>query len=530
MVRSPLSRLAGPAAGARLALLAAGLLLAGCAGGPPPANTLVLAIPSEVRTLDPAAGYDTYSVAVIHAVASSLLDYDGTDLRPSLAASWTASPDRLRYAFTLQPGAKFANGRAVTAADVKYSLERVLNPATKSPGASMFAEIEGAEAFQKGKAGGVSGIQATDESHILIRLKEPVAVFPYRMAMTFAAPVAKEAVEREGEHFGDRPVAAGPYRLERWERRRALDLVRVAAEPPHPERIHLDLGVPDTTQLTRFNTQALDVTSGVPTADLPRIAADPAKSALLAKAAVSQTWYMGMNTRLAPFDDMRVRQAVNYAVDREKQAQLAGLGEPAYSILPPPLPGYDAKLKPYEHDPEKAKALLAEAGHANGVSATMLIAAEDLWRRRAQGLQADLNAVGIHLELREMELTAYIKAYKQENAQCWYGGWFPDYPDPSSFLEVLFSSKNIRKTDSLNSTRYSNPEVDRLLERGSKMALGPERTALYQEAERIIMRDAPWAPLYYEVEAHLHQANVHGAAPDPVWRYLRLDGVTKTAK
>src|SRR4051794_36430268 len=124
---------------------AAGLLLAGCAGGPPPSDTLVLAIPSEGRTPDPARGYDTYSVAGVHALASSLLDYDEqTNLRPDLAASWSASPDRRRYAFTLRPGIRFSNGQPVTSGDVKFALERVLNPATGSPGASFYRIIEGA--------------------------------------------------------------------------------------------------------------------------------------------------------------------------------------------------------------------------------------------------------------------------------------------------------------------------------------------------------------------------------------------------
>jgi ABC-type transport system substrate-binding protein len=483
-----------------------------------------------VRTLDPARGYDTYSVAVIHTLATGLLDYDEkTNLRPDLAASWSASEDRRKYAFTLHPGIRFANGRPVTSRDFKYALERVLDPATASPGASFYQAIEGAAAFRQHRANQVSGIRTPDDDHIGFRLAEPSAVFPYTLAMTFAAAVPREVVEKAGPGFGDQPVGAGPYRLVQWSRGRSLDLERIAPEPPHPQKIHLDLAIPDTTQMARFQTGALEATSSVPAADLPQLMADPKWSDRLATAVVNQTWYMGMNTRRPPFDDERVRQAVNYAVDREKQARLAGAGQPAYQILPPQMPGYEPDYRPYPRDLQKARDLLAQAGHPGGVDAVMLIVAEEPWRRRAQGLQADLQEAGIRVQIRELEFATYLSAYKQESAQCWYGGWFQDFPDPSNFLEVLFSSKNITPKDSLNSTRYANPEVDRLLEHGRRMPLDDARLALYREVQRKVMADAPWAPLYYEVEAHAHQRNVTGAEPHPVWRYLRLAAMGKTA-
>src|SRR5205823_3092114 len=202
--------------------------------------------------------------------------------------------------------------------------------------------------------------------------------------------------------FGDRPVGAGPYRLVQWSRGRSLELARVTPQATHPQKIHLDLAIPDTTQMARFQTGAVDATSSVPAADLPQLMADPKWSDRLATAVVNQTWYMGMNTRRPPFDDARVRQAVNYAVDREKQAHLAGAGQAANQILPPQMPGYDPNYRPYPRDPQKARDLLAQAGHPGGVDATMLIVAEEPWRRRAQGLQADLQEAGIRLHLQEL--------------------------------------------------------------------------------------------------------------------------------
>src|SRR5262249_32943873 len=160
--------------------------------------------------------------------------------------------------------------------------------------ATFFTAIEGADAYRAGKQPGVVGIQATDETHLVFQLKQPSSVFLYQLAMTFAAPVPREVVKTQGDRFADHVVGAGPYRLEKWERGRAIDLARMHRDPPHPAHIHVDLGIPETTQLTRFNTGALDVTSGIPPPEIPRLLADPSKTGVLAKAVVNQTWYLGM--------------------------------------------------------------------------------------------------------------------------------------------------------------------------------------------------------------------------------------------
>src|SRR5262249_35063177 len=150
------------------------------------------------------------------------------------------------------------------------------DPATKSPGASFFTGLEGAAAFRAGKRPAVSGIQTPDDTHLVFQLTEPSTVFPYCLAMTFAAPVAREAVEKARDRFDEHPVPAGPFRVERWVRGQFLELARTApAAPPLPQRIHLDLRVAEATQLTRFNTRALDVTSGAPFAEIPRLLEDP---------------------------------------------------------------------------------------------------------------------------------------------------------------------------------------------------------------------------------------------------------------
>ncbi|MBI3912061.1 MAG: ABC transporter substrate-binding protein [Armatimonadetes bacterium] len=498
-------------------------------GAPARGATIRLAITDDIKTLDPAHAYDTYSTAVVHALCTGLVDYDdGTRLVPDLASRWEMSADGREYRFTLRPGIRFSNGEPVTAAAFKYSLERVLRPETGSNLRSFFAVIEGAEAVMAGSARECAGIQAPAPDRLILRLKKPTPTFLNILAMTCAAVVPRSVAEKAGRDFARHPVGVGPYRLRSWEGS-VLELERnpfYTGDDTGVRQITLETQVDEAVLMPRYEARELDVTPLIPAAEMSHVRSDPQLKQLALEAPVSQTWYLGMNTRMKPFDDVRVRQAVNYAVDRERQARLPGAGVPATGMLPPTMPGYNPRLKGYPHDPERARQLLRQAGYPAGFRTTMWIT--DAYRRRAEAIQEDLRGVGIQVELRSVAFGVYADTYKRENgAPCWYGGWYPDYPDPSSYLEVLFHSRNISPTGALNATRYQNPEVDRLLDLAERTPSGEPRLALYRQAEEKILADAPVAPLYYEVETRLRQPEVEGAEVHPVWRYLRLARLRK---
>jgi len=514
----------------RLSVAAVALIVAvvvGCRPSAPAGHrspVLRLVIPDELKTLDPAHAYDTYSSAVSHAICAGLVDYDeGTSLVPDLAAGWEISDQGRRYEFTLRPGVRFSTGAPVTSEDCRASLERVMRPETASNVRSFLAGIVGAREVMEGRAGRCTGIATPAADRLVIRLKEPSPTFLYVLAMNLGAILPRDTARRPPEEVSWRPIGAGPYRVARWDG----TTLTLAPNPHHPDAtqlrpIALETRASDPAlMMARFAAGEVHVLPLVPPAELARVRHDPALRGRFLEKPVNQTWYLGMNTRMKPFDDARVRRAVSLAINRQRQAQLEGAGVVATGMLPPTMPGHDPDLVPDPHDPRRARELLAEAGHWQGLRTTMWITPS--YRRRAEAIQADLRAVGIEVELRVVDLPTYLDGYKRENtAPCWYGGWYPDYPDPSSFLEVLFHSRNISPTKSLNATRYSNPEVDRLLDRAARMPLGEARLALYREAERRILADAPVVPLYYEVETRLWQPGVEGVEIHPVWRYLRL--------
>jgi peptide/nickel transport system substrate-binding protein/oligopeptide transport system substrate-binding protein len=496
---------------------------------------LNLALAEDIRTLDPALGFDTYSTAFIHALAAGLLDYDeGLELMPDLAERWEVSEDGRTYTFFLRPGLKFSDGSPLTAADFKYALERVLRPATASPGAQFYTVIQGAPAFRGGKATSVSGIETPDPQTVRITLERPSPTFLNVMAMTFTAPVPRAAVERLGADFARQPVGAGPFRVRSYTPGQRLQLERnpsfYRSNRPYLDAVDVQIRVEERVQVLRFENGQLDVLHYIPAADYPRFKTDPKWGPLLVEGLVNTVWFLGMNTRMKPFDNRRVRQAVAHAVDPARVVRLInGRGQPLTGLLPPKLPGYDPTIKGYAHDAARARVLLAEAGYPSGFATTLWTASGDRYLKVAQGVQADLKAVGIAAQLKPAEMGQYLEAiHAPDTTPIFYAGWYPDFPDPGNFLEPLFHSRNISSEYSTNSSFLSAPEVDRLLDQGASMPAGEERLEVYRKAQAAIMEEAPWAPLYVEIESRLRQPTVGGLTIHPVWPYLRLAELWKS--
>jgi ABC-type transport system substrate-binding protein len=526
------------------------LLAVGCArqpGAPSPGatggtastggGTLQLGFRDTVRSLDPAIGYDTFSSAFIHALFTGLVDYDdeeGTTIVPACAERWEIAADGKSYTFHLRPDLRFSDGMPLGAADFKYAIERVLRPATKSPGADFFREIVGAKTFQNGQAAEVAGLRAPDPRTLAVSLEKPNPVFLYAMALTFAAPVPKAAVEAAGEEFGRRPVGNGPFMLKEWRSGQFLELARnpnyYRADRPLVDAVRAREQIEESAQMIQWENGTLDVLPSVPAADYPRIKQDPKLARSLLEEAVPTTWYLGMNTRMAPFDRPKVRQAVNHAVNREALLRLLnGRGVKATSILPSKMPGHQPELDLYPYDPERARALLKEAGLQGGFTTDFWVISRDDTMRVAEGIQADLAAVGIKAQIKPAVLSSYLTAiHTADTTPLFHGGWYADFPDPSGFLDPLFHSSQIRPVNCNNSAYYANPKVDTLLDRARSTPMGEERLRLYREAERLIMEDAPWAPLYYEVETRLVRPGVTGVKIHPMWKYLVLSEIGKT--
>jgi peptide/nickel transport system substrate-binding protein len=486
-------------------------------------GNLHLIEPTDLRSLDPAIAYDSESVPVVRLLFRGLLEYDnGVNLIPGQAKDWSISPDGKTYTFHLRPDIRFANGREVKAQDYVFSFERILDPATSSPGQGFFMDIQGAPEFAAGEATHVSGLRAPDKQTFIIQLQKPQFTFRYVLAMTFAVAEPRDIVRRYGKDFQYHLIGSGPYRLAEWRRGIRWRLVRnpyYTGPDGYVDAVDIMIGGDDTTETMMLERNEVDRVLASP-AEAVRFERDPRLRSWLVRAPMVNTDYLFMNTEMKPFNNARVRRAVNYAINKPRLIRLTGgFATIADGIVPPSMPWSDPGLPRYDYDPEKARALLREAGYPNGFTTTLEYM-EDLpiLVRLAEGIQQDLQQIGINASLKPVNSAAFnVDAGSRHQVPFGVWGWFQDYPDPSDFLDVLFNGEHITDTDCNNVSFYNNPEVNRLLDQAMSGMNSDERNDLFRRAEDVIMRDAPWVPLDHEVVPLLYNPRVHGTRPHPVW-------------
>jgi oligopeptide transport system substrate-binding protein len=258
----------------------------------------------------------------------------------------------------------------------------------------------------------------------------------------------------------------------------------------------------------------LDV-AGIPPADFPAVKRDPSKYGRLIQGTTLWTSYMGLNCQIPPLDDRRVRQALNYAVDKQDVvAILNGRGIPAKGLVPPGMPGYANDVTGYPYDPERARTLLAEAGQGAGFTTELWTQSSDLDVKIGQKVQRDLAAVGVTMDMKQVTWSTFLEAIRQPRRVPIYDlGWSADFPDPSNFLDVLFHSS---RWDANNHSFYANPEFDRLLDEARPIADRERRMALYRQAEHILVDDAPIIFLYHPISYVMVQPRVQGYTIHPL--------------
>ncbi len=463
----------------------------------------------NLRTLDPAIAYDDVSTPVLHAVFDTLLDY-GTDLAlvPRLAERWTVSPDGRVYTFAVRAGVTFSDGTALTAADFAYSLERVRAMAD-SPYGSFLADV--------------TAIAAPAPDRLEITLGKANAAFLYVLAMPFTTPLSRAHVERTGEAIRSRPLGTGPFVLAQWDEGRRVELRR---NPRYwnPSRAHVDAivmleNIPRDTQFMMFERGELDAVERLTPPDLLWIAAQPAWQPYIHRVTLMNAFGSRFNVTRKPFDDRRVRQALNYAVDKSHAVKLLyGSATPAHGMLIPGMLGHDATLAPYPHDPAKARALLAEAGYPNGFETEYVIMADEEAERIATSMQADLAAVGVRVRISQLSYATFAGAIASKTGPAFtYIGWLADYPDPTTFFDSKFHSRAISDENSSNDSYYANPELDALLDAARGEPDLSRRNEMYKRVERILFDDAPWIWNYHQMITEVVQPYVTGYAPHPVF-------------
>jgi ABC-type transport system substrate-binding protein len=487
-------------------------------------GSMVVTYKDDISTLDPAIGYDWQNWSMIKSLFDGLMDYKPgtTDLVPDLAESYEIAPDGLSYTFKLRPGVKFHNGRELTAADVKWSIERAVRPETQSPGQGFFNMIAGFADVTSGKAKELSGIEVVDPHTVRIRLSRPDATFLHVMALNFGFAVPKEEVEKYGQDFGKHPVGTGAYKMTEWTLGQRVVFERnpdyYKPGLPKLDKITFEVGQEPLVALLRLERGEVDILGDpIPPAKFLEVINDPTLKKNIVKGGQLHTGYVTMNVKSKPFDNRLVREAVNHAINKDRIIKIInGRAVPANQPLPPAMPGYDPDYKGYAYDPAKAKALLAEAGLAKGFDTVLFAMNTDPNPRIAQAIQQDLAEVGIRAELKALAQANVIAAGGDEHGapMIWSGGmaWIADFPDPSDFYGPILGC-NGAVPGGWNWSWYCNRELDKKAAAADAIT-DPAKTAERLKAWRgiftSIMDDAPWAPVFNELRFTMKADRIGG--------------------
>lgn len=509
-------------------LLASALVVSACSSSSDDAGgsggAITVAYQNDIATLDPAIGYDWQNWSIIKSLFSRLLDYEPgtTNLVPDLATEMPKiSADGKTFEFTLRDDVNFHNGRLLVAEDVKYSIERAVNPKTQSPGAGFFASIEGFDAASSGKSTDISGITVNSPTSITFKLSRPDATFLHVMAINFASVVPKEDAEKFGPDFGKNPVGSGAFKFTSWALGQKLTLDKntdyYREGLPKLDQINFEVGVDPTVALQRLKNNEVDILGdSIPAANYIAEKENSDNEGLIIEGGQLQTGYVTLNVKIKPLNNVKVRQAVNHAIDKARIVQiLNGRADAANQPLPPSMPGYDTGYKGFAYDVTKAKALLAEAGLANGFSTELWTSNTDPNPRIAQSIQEDLAKVGIKASIKSLAQANVIEAGSSGKApMVWSGGmaWIADFPDPSNFWGPILGCGGA-VPGGWNWSQYCNKTLDAEAVKADAMtdpAKADERQKLWGSVFTRAMDEAPWVPIFNEKRITMKSSRLGG--------------------
>lgn len=529
----------------------------------------------NIRSLDPVGINDVVSFHVSNQIYDLLIDLDtNLNIIPSLATRWDISPDGMLYTFHLRQGVLFQDnacfpggkGRLMTASDVKYSYDRILDQRTGSLGFDYYRNyVEGAKEFgaeiskamsenREPKIKGVSGYIAKDDSTFQVKLTKPFGPFIYYTCLGFAYIVPHEAVEKYGKDFFQNPVGTGPFVFDNWTPDLEINMHRnpnywkkdeFGNQLPYLEKAKFRFIKDLSQQLLEFKNGNLDASYRIPNElfqsvvnEDKTLTAEYAKYVLQRKNSLTIQYY-GFLTTSKVFSDPKVRQAFNYAVDRSrilKYVLNGSASDPAiYGVVPPVMPNYNSKnIKGYNYDLVKAKKLMEEAGFpgGKGFPEVTLNINEGGGRntQMAEAIQNMLKEIGVTCKLQLLQFAQHLDNIDAGRSDFFRLGWIADYPDPENFLN-LFYGKNVpdnpKDKSPLNSFRYKNPKYDELFEKAIATTDIQERNKLYEQAEQIAVSEAPVLFIFYDEDYQLVQPYSRGFILDPMnrvnLRYTWLD-------
>ena len=454
----------------------------------------------------------------------TMLDHNNRVI-PGAASEWTSSEDQTRWTFQMRHGARWSDGRPVTAHDFEYSYKRMLDPASGSGYAFFYYNIKGARAFNTGQNTDPSsvGVYAEDDMTLVIETEGPCPYLPMIAAFFTSIPVPRWQVERFGPRWAsdENVVSNSSYKVEGWRigERLTLSLDTFYNGPVkgYFSEIHSIFKNQGNTGLLSYENDELDLVQ-IDVRDLNRVEGDPELSSELHKYMDFNAIYLFFRTREGVFSDHRVRQAISHAIDRDALCNivLRGTALPAYTMLPPGFPGYSGdKLKDVQRfDPELARRLLAEAGYPNG----RRFPSVDIWLRNdpyrimaAEAISGMLsNNLGLKVGVRNMENRVYSEAMAQYRIDFSMIPFMFDFPDPHNLLGMVWHSQPV----GAGRHDWMNAEFDRLIDEAARETDEERRFEMYNEAERILVEDVGGVFLYHDYFLQLRKPWLAGWQKD----------------
>ncbi|HEX6177094.1 MAG TPA: ABC transporter substrate-binding protein, partial [Thermoanaerobaculia bacterium] len=465
------------------------------------------------------------------AIHAKLVSYgEGAELRPELAERWDVFEGGQHYRFYLRRDVRFHNGRLFEAKDVYESLLRLVLPENKSTSSWILRHVRGAEEVMNGKTRQLEGIVVRDPHTVDILLDEPLAFFVSLLSMHECSIVPVEET-RDPERFRLRAPGAGPYRIEEVIEGERVRLVRnrhyFVPGQPLLEELVFRLDLRTTREVAdAFLRGELDIAHGIPLITAKELRNDPSYAPYLLTTTQLHTSYFGYDTSSAPFNRVEVRQAVNYAIDRHRinDRLFGGQGLIARGLLPPGLVGHDSNLRGYDHDPDRARSLLRQAGYAAGFKVEYRTWETDEFYNSGMVplIIEDLAEVGIEVNVtKHATADARKPLQKRGHGNVFCGNWFADFPDPDNFFFVFFHSESA----SVAGINFQRAEVDADIEAARKTNDLEERTTIYRRLDAMVVKEAPIAPLFHERLFVGHKPYVRGVRTSLVQPPVRYNDV-----
>jgi peptide/nickel transport system substrate-binding protein len=471
-------------------------------GGP----TLVVVSNSEPNPLEPSLNPGLDTSRYVNDVYDRLIDYDLTvdadtpPVKPSLATDWTVSDDGLTYTFKLRPNVTFHDGTPFDAAAAKFNIDRVTQP-------SFEYYFERGAGASKSVWGRVSSTSAPDPTTLVVQLSQPYASFTDALALTYGSMASPSAIKANGnDNYPSHAAGTGPFKFVQQDQGVKMVLARNdsywGGAPPLGQVVVRPISE-ITAAVSALVAGEVQLVSGVTPDLLDSLKSHNDLSIKLAN--IPQTYAWNLNVTEPPFNDKRVRQAINYAIDRDTYANaiMKGLARPSTSVFGPGMAGYDPSFQMYSYDPDKAKALLQEAGVGSGLSFKVQTAKAQGMDDVALFVKDNLSKIGVNVDVELFDFPTILANANKSGTTPGVAaiGW-SWIADPAFNFDRFFTS-SFGPPNGVNFGFYNNPEVDAAIADAGKTADRVQRLRKYQDLNRMVTEDAAWLFLYHPIEARV---------------------------